>query len=94
MYGASSKPEEIEVTDMPSREKMKRVQEALQRMREAQQKHLTFIDQPGRSFSAEERTHNDFLLCVLNTSISEFWEAFNQAATEDVQRRMESDQLA
>jgi hypothetical protein len=79
---------------MPSTAKVKRVGAALQRMREAQQKHLTFIDQPGRSYSAEERAENDFLLCALNASITEFWEAFNQAATEEVQKRIESDRLA
>jgi len=84
----------MEVTDTPSREKVKRVEAALQRMKEAQQNHLAFIDQPIRSYSPEERAENDLLLCTLKTSITEFWEAYNQAATEDVQRKMESDQLA
>lgn len=70
---------------MPSRETVKRVEIAAERMKQAQQKHLAFIDQPGRSYSAKDRAENDSLLCALKDSITEFWEAFNQAATENVQ---------
>ena len=72
---------------MPSREALKRVEAASERMKQAQQKHLDFMKQLGRSYSAEDRAENDCLLSALQNSITEFWEAFNQAESQDVHRK-------
>jgi hypothetical protein len=94
VYGKIRKPEGIEVRDVPSRENVKRVEAALKRMKEAQEDYLAFIDQPSRSYSAEERAENNLLLYILKTSITEFSEAYNQAATEDVQGKVQPSPLS
>jgi hypothetical protein len=65
---------------MPTPEALKRLQQAKERMKRAQQEHLAFIENPDRGYSVEERTENRRLLNNVSGSIADYWEAFEAAA--------------
>lgn len=65
---------------MPTPEALKRLRQAEERMKHAQQEHLAFIENPDRGYSAGERTENRRLLNNVNGSIADYWEAFEAAA--------------
>ena len=71
----------------PSRQAIERVQVASERMRQAHNDHLAFIERPDRTFSLDERAENERLLTALRQSIEEYWDAFSAAVAEDLAAR-------
>lgn len=71
----------------PSRQAVERVQAACDRMKQAHNDHLAFIERPDRTFSLDERTENERLLTALRQSIQEYWDAFDAAVAEDLAAR-------
>ncbi len=66
---------------MPTPEALAALNRAAERMRQAQEELLAYIERPDREvFSPADRAEHQRLLDNVNRSIAEYWEAFNRAA--------------
>ena len=67
---------------MPSKQAIRRMRLARERMDQANSEHLAFTYRLGRSYSSEERAENTRLLRTLSLSIADYFEAIEQAAEQ------------
>ena len=71
----------------PSRQAVEKVRVASERMRQAQDDSLAFMERPDRTYSPEEMAEEERLNRALDQSMADYQDAFNAAVAEDLASR-------
>lgn len=67
---------------MPTPEALANLKEAHQRLKTAQEAHLSFIERPDRRYTREEAEESNRLLNAVRLAMAEYWKAFRRCHTE------------
>ena len=71
----------------PSKEAVEKVRKASERMRQAHEAAVAFMERPDKTYSPNEIAEENRLNNAVSQSIADYWAAFYAAAAEDLASR-------